>query len=279
MSAGGTEEITCLMKHAILGKPVLIDFEVAWFQYACIFLHLFEVGVHATLPRFVGDDRNVDGRLFAAIPVGRGFAFVDGDPAFVLFSDIGSHVGSIILVRLHMRASRRGGIETAVVVGLPFLHEVFEDSKVAFVLIAIAKEDEGRVVAIFIENSIHLLLEEIAAGGVLPDILDPHRKFDLQVKSQFVCRIESSLRRTPGMKADMVHTVVFHCMKDAFPLLHIRSRIAGERKDATVQDTAQVDVATVHTDMVPALFHAAHTEDGRTYILACLRRKCSGQAI
>ena len=81
------------------------------------------------------------------------------------------------------------------------------------------------------------------------------------------------------MEADVVHTVIFHCVEDTFPLLHIRGRIAGERENAAIQDTAQVNIATVHTDMMPALSHVAHTEDRRASILACLRRKSSSQII
>ena len=144
------KELTRLMQHAVLGETVLINFEVTRFENACILLHLLEIRVHATLPRLMCDDRHINGRLFAAIPVSGRFAFVDSDPTFVLFSDIGSHVRGIILIRLHMRASCRGGIETTVVTSLSLLHKVFEDSKIAFVLITVAKKDKGRMVAIFV---------------------------------------------------------------------------------------------------------------------------------
>ena len=77
----------------------------------------------------------------------------------------------------------------------------------------------------------------------------------------------------------MVHSMVFNRTHNTFPLLHIRSRIAGKRKDATVQDTTQMDIATVHTDMMPTLFYMTHTEDGRICVLTSLRRKGSNQFI
>lgn len=81
------------------------------------------------------------------------------------------------------------------------------------------------------------------------------------------------------MEADVVHPVVFHRVENACPLFHIRRRIAGERKDTAIQDTAQMDVTAVQTDMMLALFHVAHSKDGRAYVLAVLRRKGGSQII
>ena len=261
MRTGCPEELVSLVQHAVTGKTILEHFKVTGFQHAGVFLHLFEVRIHAALARFVGDDRHVDGRFLTEVPIGGGLALVDGDPAPVLIPDIGGYMGGVILVCLDVRTGCGGGIEMAGVVSLSLLHKVFQHSEVAFVLITVTVEDKGGVVAILVQNGIHLLLEEVAASGVSADILDPHRKFHLQVQSEFVGRIESGFRGAPGMKADMVHPVIFHRTHDTLPLLHIRSRIAGDREDTAVQDTAQVDIAAVQADMMASLFHVAHTEN------------------
>ena len=150
MRACRPKEVFRLVQHAVAGETVLVDFEVTGFENAGVFLYLFEVGVHAALSRLVCDDRYVDSRLFAAIPVGRGLALVDSDPLPVRITRVGGDMRGIELVRFHMRAGCGSGIEVARVVGPTLPDEVFEDSKVAFVLVAVAVEDEGGMVAVFI---------------------------------------------------------------------------------------------------------------------------------
>ena len=171
------------MQHAVLSETVLIDFEVTRFEDTCILLHLLEIRVHATLSCFVGNDRNINSRFFGTIPVGRRFAFVNGDPTPVGITDTGCHMRSIILIGSHMRTSCGSRIKMTAVISLPFLHKVFENSKVSFVLITVTIEDKGRMITIFIQYCIHFPLEKVTTGRVLPYILDPHRKFDLQIQS------------------------------------------------------------------------------------------------
>ena len=116
------------------------------------------------------------------------------------------------------------------------------------------------MIAISVENGIHLFFEEIASGRIFAHVFDPHGEFGLEVHACFVARLECGFRRTPGVETYVVHSIFLDGVEDTLPVIDVCRRIAGQRENRAVQHSAQVNVSSVQTDVMLALFHISHAE-------------------
>ena len=229
MCSGCPEEIVGLVQHAVFGKPFAEYLEIACFYNAGIFLHFLKVGIHTALSGFVSNHRYIDIRFFATVPVSRWLSFVYGNPSFR------GDMRHIVLIRRSMSTCGRGAIEPSVIILLCLFYQIFQYGEVTFVFVAVTHQDERGVIAIGIENGIHLFFKEITPVRIFTHIFDPHGKFGLEVHTYFVTGFESGFRRTPGVKAYVIHSIFFNGGEDAFPVIHICRRITGQGKDCTIQ--------------------------------------------
>ena len=131
MSTGCAEKIICLMEHSIACQSFSEYLKITRRYDSGIFFHFCKIRIHAALSGFVCNDRAVNIRFFFTVPVCRWFTFVYSYPSFFC------HMRYIILIGGGVRTGGRCRVESAIVMLLSFLHQVFQNIKITFVFISV----------------------------------------------------------------------------------------------------------------------------------------------
>ena len=251
--AGGAEEITRLIPHAISCEGLPENFEVLRAQQAGVFRNLVEVGIHAPLPDLMTHHRHR--KLLDPIPVikirggrlGVEFAVHSLPPAMLL------RTGWVLkLVLREVRIIGGTGVEVASIPQRlapqnPFAQIL--DMTLARRLVAMRQQDKGRVVAVAFEQTLGLLIQPgIDQAAVANDgsLVGPDATLDLQIHPHLIRHFKGSLRRAPGVETHMVQPVLTDNPENAPPSLDIHRRIPGERKIPRILRPSQEDRAVVH---------------------------------
>ena len=269
-SARGTEEVVGLTHHARLAQTLTEHFEIAWGEHSGVFAHFLIVRVHLELPRFVADDRERTGiDCLIKVHASVGIAVVDVATIVGVGKGEGAtSVGVELLVALPTRSAGSEIVHTVfpsliaqIEVGAKGEKLVGTDStehidKVLHLLnitpklVAQCHHHERWMVAVGLQNFL-ALVEQIAHEAFILRIeIAPERQFGLQVDTQFVGSLETSLGWTPRMEAIVVDAIVLGHSEIVLPRSYVHRNMTCEWEHAGIMLTTKESLMSIHIELL-----------------------------
>src|SRR5688572_3251553 len=99
-------------------------------------------------------------------------------------------------------------------------------------------QHERRMIPVSLDDPIRFFVEHALHRCAGTDLI-PHTRLDLEVEAEFICGLESSFGRGPGMEPHVVQAPVLAGLKNLFPRGYICRRITSDGEIATVVSAAK----------------------------------------
>ncbi len=130
-------------------------------------------------------------------------------------------------------------------------------------LVPIGQQHEGGVIAIRPDDPVRFLVQPLIERFAVPDrgaSVGPRSAFHLEVEPQFIRGRKGCLRRAPRMEPNMIQSELLAACDDALPLCDVGGRVAGQRKDAALERTAEGDALSIEQEMAPRGLKLPHAK-------------------
>ncbi len=278
------EEVGGLVRHPARRQRVREDVEVLRLQVAGVLRPLGEVRVGAPLADLVADHGHGARLHVVAVVRPRLRRFrVDArrEPlAPGLDARVGGHVE---LVLGDLRPARGARVEPARVERLPVLDPPAQELRVPpGGLVSVGQEEEGRVVAVGLQDARRLAVEPLVdrqARAEARRVVRPGSDLHLVVEALLVRGGEGRLRRAPRVEADRVQAVRLRDADDALPGRDVGRRVAGLREDRALEGAAQEGLAAVHDELGALRPDLPQAEADRPRVPGHARLESRGQLV
>ena len=278
-TSAGHEEFLSLRGHAVGSEQIAEDLEVAGLVGTRILRYLFEIGEGAPLALFVGDEWS---RVFGVVRCRFEVTWQTDSIAVIIvatgltavpFQAAGAAFDMVLraVVPFPSAADAGRAVDARGVVGFHLPNEVdapFHPSPCG--LVASCQHDEGRVMAIAVEDGTTLVREVAVDGHAVAElhaVVGPRRPLGLKVETEAIGSHEGGFRRTIAVEAHVVQAVVLAFADDTLPRGGVGGREARLGETAVLDGAAQVDTLAVQEYVATADGHLAEAE-GDTYGLS-----------